>query len=52
MTVGQRIRSAIEAKRLKDIWVADGAGTTLSNIINGITQDPRSSMLPAIGEER
>jgi SOS-response transcriptional repressor LexA len=53
MTVGQRIRAAIDTKGMKDIWVADGAGiskTTLSNIINGVTQDPHSSVLAAIAD--
>jgi transcriptional regulator with XRE-family HTH domain len=53
MTVGQRIRAAIESKGLKDIWVAQGARiskTTLSNIINGITHDPSTSTLTAIAD--
>jgi SOS-response transcriptional repressor LexA/DNA-binding XRE family transcriptional regulator len=53
MTVGQRIRAAIDMKGMKDTWVAEGAGiskTTLSNIINGVTGNPSSSVLAAIAD--
>jgi SOS-response transcriptional repressor LexA len=53
MTLGQRIRAAIETKGMKDIWVAEGAGiskTTLSSIINGVTGDPSSSTLAALAD--
>lgn len=53
MTLGQRIRIAIDLKGLKDIWVAQGAGistTTLSNIIRGETRDPSVSVLAAIAD--
>ncbi len=51
--LGQRIRAAIDARGLKDIWVAQGAGiskTTLSNIIHGVTGDPSVSVLAAIAD--
>ncbi|HYI09813.1 MAG TPA: LexA family transcriptional regulator [Thermoanaerobaculia bacterium] len=53
MTLGDRIRAAIDAKDLKDNWVADGAGistTTLSNIIRGFTQDPSVSVIADIAD--
>lgn len=53
MTLGDRIRAAIDAKEMKDSWVADGAKittTTLSNIIRGITQDPSISVVAAIAD--
>jgi phage repressor protein C with HTH and peptisase S24 domain len=53
MTLGERIRAAIQARGLKDVWVADGAGittTTLSNIIRGRTADPSVSVVSAIAD--
>jgi SOS-response transcriptional repressor LexA len=53
MTVGQRIRAAIEFKGLKHTWVAEGAGiskTTLSNIVNDKTQDLSASTLAALAD--
>jgi len=43
MTLGERIRAAIEAKNLSQAWVAEEAGMTaaaLSNIITGVTENP------------
>ena len=53
MTLAQRIRAAIDARGVKDVWVATGAGitqTTLSNIVNGHTQDPSVSVVAAIAD--
>jgi SOS-response transcriptional repressor LexA len=53
MTLGKRIRAAIDAKGLKDFWVADGANittTTLSNIIRGATADPSVGVVAAIAD--
>jgi SOS-response transcriptional repressor LexA len=43
MTLGDRIRAAIEAKKLSQAWVAEEVGMTpaaLSNIVTGVTKDP------------
>jgi len=43
MTLGDRIRAAIEAKNLSQAWVAEEVGMTpaaLSNIVTGVTKDP------------
>ncbi|MGA8809159.1 MAG: LexA family transcriptional regulator [Thermoanaerobaculia bacterium] len=43
MTLGDRIRAAIEAKHLSQAWVAEEVGMTpaaLSNIVTGVTRDP------------
>jgi SOS-response transcriptional repressor LexA len=43
MTLGDRIRAAIEAKHLSQAWVAEEVGMTpaaLSNIVTGVTKDP------------
>ena len=53
MSLGQRIRAAIDARGLKDVWVAQGAGistTTLSNITRGLTGDPSLSVIVAIAD--
>ena len=43
MTLGERIRAAIDAKNKTHAWVAEEVGMTpaaLSNILNGVTHDP------------
>ena len=53
MSLGERIRAAIDAKGLKDNWVADGAGiskTALSNIITGVTENPGVFVIAAIAD--
>jgi len=53
MSLGERIRAAIDAKGLKDNWVADGAGiskTALSNILRGETEDPGVFVIAAIAD--
>jgi SOS-response transcriptional repressor LexA len=43
MTLGDRIRAAIEARHLSQAWVAEEVGMTpaaLSNIVTGVTRDP------------
>ena len=42
MTVGQRIREVIEAKDLKDIWVADGAGSQKRHSATSLTASLRT----------
>jgi transcriptional regulator with XRE-family HTH domain len=49
--IGERLRSAIEAKGMKHSWVAMEAGitaATLSNILTGRTSDPSLSVVLAI----
>lgn len=51
--LGERIRTAIDARGLKDIWVAQGAGiskTALSNIITGVTENPGVFVIAAIAD--
>jgi SOS-response transcriptional repressor LexA len=43
MTLGERIRAAIDARNKSHAWVAEEVGmtaTALSNILTGVTQDP------------
>lgn len=51
MTLGERIRAAIDAKHMSHSWVAEEVGITpasLSNILNGYTKDPRFFTVLAI----
>ena len=51
--IGERLRSALEAKGMRHSWVASEAGitpATLSNILTGRTSDPSLSVVLAIAE--
>ncbi|HEY0158341.1 MAG TPA: S24 family peptidase [Thermoanaerobaculia bacterium] len=53
MSLGDRIREAIDASGEKDFVIADAARistTTLSNIVRGVTQDPSISVVAAIAD--
>ena len=53
MSLGDRIRAAIDASGEKDFVIADAARistTTLSNIVRGVTQDPSISVVAAIAD--
>lgn len=53
MSLGDRIRAAIDASGEKDFVIAGAARistTTLSNIVRGVTQDPSISVVAAIAD--